>query len=322
MAVTAVAPVAWGSTYVVTRGALPADAPVWGAAFRALPAGLLLLLLVRRLPAGAWWWRSVVLGALNVGGFFVLVYVAAVRLPSSVAAVVMAVAPLVMSGVAWLVDGERMRARTAAAAAGGVVGVVLVVGGASGAVDAPGLVASATALLSSSVGFVLARRWGRVDPVPVVASTAWQLVTGGVALVVAALVVEGAPARPTLGEGTAFAYVSLVATALAFVCWFSGLARLDVTTVGVVGLLNPVTGVLLGAAVAAERVTVAQGLGVAVVLGAVLLAVAAPRDPVAVRAEAVTTGPGTAPEPGPPSPARPLATSRGETGSSGTVAGS
>lgn len=83
VAVTAVAPVAWGSTYVVTRGALPADAPVWGAAFRALPAGLLLLLLVRRLPAGAWWWRSVVLGALNVGGLFVLVYVAAVRLPST-----------------------------------------------------------------------------------------------------------------------------------------------------------------------------------------------------------------------------------------------
>ncbi|HAJ16677.1 MAG TPA: EamA family transporter, partial [Microbacterium sp.] len=38
---TAIAPIAWGSTYFVTRQFLPADAPLWGALFRALPAGLI-----------------------------------------------------------------------------------------------------------------------------------------------------------------------------------------------------------------------------------------------------------------------------------------
>src|SRR5690348_15660987 len=47
VAVTAVAPVAWGSTYVVTRAVLPPE-PLWGAVLRALPAGLLLLLVARR----------------------------------------------------------------------------------------------------------------------------------------------------------------------------------------------------------------------------------------------------------------------------------
>src|SRR3546814_4574768 len=83
--VASVGPVLWGAAYLVTRSALPADAPLWGAALRALPAGIVLLVLARRLPRGSWWWRSIVLGLLNFGAFFVLVYVAAQLLPSSVA---------------------------------------------------------------------------------------------------------------------------------------------------------------------------------------------------------------------------------------------
>src|SRR5688500_14405912 len=74
--VVAVAPIAWGSAYFVARQFLPPDIPLWGAVFRALPAGLLLLAIRRQLPRGAWWWRSLVLGALNMGAFFALVYVA------------------------------------------------------------------------------------------------------------------------------------------------------------------------------------------------------------------------------------------------------
>lgn len=268
--VTAVAPVAWGSTYVVTRQLLPPDAATWGAALRALPAGLVLLLVVRRLPHGAWWWRSAVLGAANVGVFFWLVYVAAQRLPSSVASVVMAGAPLVMLALAWLVDGERPRRAAVVASLVGLVGVVLVVGGAVVVPDGAGLAASGAALLSSSLGFVLARRWSRSDPVPVVASTAWQLLVGGGGLLLVAALTAGPPPRVGPVTVLAYLYVALVATALAFVCWFAGLARLGVAQVGVVGLLNPVTGVLLGVAVAHERLGAAQVVGIVVVLVAVV----------------------------------------------------
>ncbi len=77
VALTAVAPITWGASYFVTRQLLPLDAPLWGATLRALPAAMVLLALVRALPRGAWIWRSVVLGLLNVGVFFVLVYLAA-----------------------------------------------------------------------------------------------------------------------------------------------------------------------------------------------------------------------------------------------------
>jgi probable blue pigment (indigoidine) exporter len=251
--ITAIAPIAWGSTYFVTKHALPADAAVWGAALRAAPAGLLLLLLARRLPRGAWWGRAMLLGTTNVGLFFWLVYVAAQRLPSSVASVVMAGAPLVMLAMAWAIDGDRPRLQGVVASVVGLGGVVLVVGGAVGAPDGWGLAASGAALLSSSVGFVLARRWNRIDPV-------------------AAPLLEGAPPAMDAPAVAGYAYLSLVTTALAFVCWFNGLSRLGVVEVGVIGLLNPVTGVLLGTLLGGEHLGLVQALGIMVVLAAVVAA--------------------------------------------------
>ncbi|MDQ1597529.1 MAG: putative blue pigment (indigoidine) exporter, partial [Microbacteriaceae bacterium] len=58
--VTAIAPVAWGTTYFVTRHFLPADYPLYGAFLRAFPAGLLLLVIGRSLPRGSGWWKAAV----------------------------------------------------------------------------------------------------------------------------------------------------------------------------------------------------------------------------------------------------------------------
>ncbi|RJK95462.1 DMT family transporter [Vallicoccus soli] len=272
-AVAAVAPVTWGATYYVTGQALPTGSPLWGAVLRAVPAGLVLLALRRRLPAGSWWWRSAVLGTLNTGAFFALVYVAAQLLPTSVAATVMATSPLLLLLLAWPLLGRRPAALPLAGAGLGLAGVALLVGAGTAAPDPRGVLASVTALLMASLGYVLAARWGR-DPAlvapDVLSGTAWQLLAGGLALVPAAAVVEGAPPALDAPAVAGFAFVSLVATALAFSCWFAGLARLDPGTVGLLGLLNPLTGVALGTALAGERLGPAQGVGVLLVLAGVL----------------------------------------------------
>jgi probable blue pigment (indigoidine) exporter len=267
--VTAIAPIAWGSTYFVTREFLPADAPLWGAVLRALPAGLVLLAVRPRMPRGTWWWRSLVLGTLNVGVFFALIYLVAQLLPTSLASTVMATSPAVMMLLAWLLAGERLRAVPLVGAGVGLGGVVLLLATDATAVDPLGIAASVTAMLLSSFGYVLAKRWR--DDTEVLAVTAWQLIAGGIMLVPAALLVEGAP--PALGgvEIAAFAYVGLVATALAFVAWFSGLARLPAGTVGLIGLLNPVTGVLMGVLIAGEVLGPWQVAGLGLVLVGILL---------------------------------------------------
>ncbi len=267
--VAAVAPVAWGANYYVTRAALPPGDPLYGAAIRALPAGLLLLGVRGRRPRGSWWWKSLVLGALNTGGFFALVYLAAQRLPTSTASTVMAASPLVMTLIAWALLAERPRAAHLVGAAVGIGGVCLMLLGGTAGADPVGVAASAGAMLMSSLGYVLAKRWGA--GVDVLASTCWQLIAGGLLLLPFAASTEGAPpalgARAVLG----FGYVTVIATALAFATWFAALRHLPAATVGLVGLLNPVTGVLLGTAVAHDPLTWRQLAGLPLVLAGVLL---------------------------------------------------
>ncbi|QCX74534.1 putative DMT superfamily transporter inner membrane protein [Streptomyces sp. YIM 121038] len=269
VALTAIAPVAWGTNYFVTHEYLPADRPLSGAALRALPAGLLLLAVRGQRPRGAWWWRSAVLGLLNVSVFFVLVYVASQLLPTSVAATVMAVSPLTMMLIAWLVVSERPSATHLSGAVVGLAGVCLMLLTGVEGVSVPGVLASAAAMLMSSFGYVLAKRWSA--DADVLASTAWQLTAGGLFLLPVAAAVEGPPAALSLSEILAFVYVGLIATALAFAAWFTGLRHLPAGTVGLIGLLNPFTGVLLGTAVAAEVLTVRQLCGLALVLAGVVL---------------------------------------------------
>lgn len=267
--VTAIAPVAWGSNYYVTRQLLPPESPLWGSALRALPAGVLLLLLARRRPRGSWWWRSLVLGALNVGAFFILVYVASQLLPSSVASTIMASSALVLMLLAWPLLSERPTALAVLGAVTGVAGVGALLLGPGAPVRGWGVAASIAAMAMSSIGFVLTKRWAPTEST--VAVTSWQLIGGGALILPAALVVEGPP--PPL-DGPAllgFGYVTVVATALAYVAWFAGLRRLPAGAVGAIGLLNPVTGVLLGALAAGEAFGARQAVGTGLVLLGVLV---------------------------------------------------
>ncbi|MFI0785911.1 DMT family transporter [Streptomyces lydicus] len=267
--ITALAPVAWGTNYFVTHEFLPAGHPLYGAAIRALPAGLLLLAVRRELPRGSWWWKSLVLGVLNVGAFFVLIYLAAQLLPTSLASTVMATSPLVMMLIAWVLLAERPRPAHLAGAGVGLGGVCLMLLTGTASVDVRGVLASAAAMIMSSWGYVLAKRWSH--QVEVLASTAWQLIAGGLLLLPVAVAVEGAPPALDAPAVLGFGYVTVVATAVAFAAWFAGLRHLPAGTVGLVGLLNPATGVLLGTLLAGEALTARQLCGLALVLTGILL---------------------------------------------------
>ncbi|WP_372593305.1 EamA family transporter [Actinotalea sp.] len=268
-ALTAIAPITWGSTYLVTAALLPAEAPLWGAVLRALPAGLLLLLLARERPRGAWWWRAPLIGTMTVGAFFVLVYVVAQRLPSGLAATMMAVSPAVMMLLAWPMLGLRPQRLPLMGAALGFLGVCAMLLTGVTAVDPVGVLASLAAMAMASVGFLLSRRWA--GEVAVLPATAWQLVAGGLVVLPFALVIEGAPPELDGPAVAGFVYLSMIATALAYVLWFGGLARLEPGTVGLLGLLNPVVGVVLGAVLVGERFGLLQVAGMALVIVGITL---------------------------------------------------
>ncbi|HEX3005012.1 MAG TPA: EamA family transporter, partial [Angustibacter sp.] len=226
--------------------------------------GLLLLALTRRRPHGVWWLRAAVLGTLNIGAFFVLIYVTAQLLPSGIAATLTAFSPLVMMLLAWPLLRQRPTAVSLAAAVVGLVGVALLVLQGGGAVSLAGVAASVAAMAMASLGFILVKRWA--PPVPLLAFTSWQLVAGGVVLAPVALVVEGPPPALGLPALAGFAYLAVIGTGVAYAAWFHGLSRLDPGAVALIGLLNPLVGTALGVVVAHEAFGAVQLLGTALVV--------------------------------------------------------
>jgi probable blue pigment (indigoidine) exporter len=287
--VTAIAPIAWGSTYIVTENFLPPDRPFFAATVRALPAGLVLLAFRRRLPHGDWWWKAVVLALCNIGMFFPLIFLSAYHLPGGLAATLQATSPLAVMGIAWAVIGERAGVVRVAAAVVGLVGVCLLVLRSPGGVDALGLIGAFGSVLVSAVGFVLIKRWE--PPVDLLTLVSWQLVVGGLVLLPVGLVIEGAPPALDLGAVLGFVWIAGAGTALAYFCWFRGLRLMSAGAVSLIGLVNPVVGTLLGVAFAGEAFGTTQVAGMALVLGGVVAGqrftprAAVPLEPVPALAE-------------------------------------
>ena len=268
MALAAVAPVVWGTTYLTTATWLPPDRPLFAATVRALPAGLLLLAVLRRLPTGIWWWRAAALGLTNIGVFFPLLFLGAYRLPGGIASTVQALSPLVVMALAWAMLGERAGRRRVAAGVVGAAGVGLLVLDAGARLDPLGMAGAVGSVASSALGFVLVKRWAA--PVGMLTLVSWQLVAGGLVLLPVGLLLEGPPPTLDAPAVAAFVWLSGVGTVLAYVCWFGAIDRLGAGAVSLVGLLNPLTGTLLGVAVAGEAFGAPQALGGLLVMGGVL----------------------------------------------------
>ena len=274
---TALAPSIWGTTYLVSTEWLPPGRPLLAAVLRALPAGMLLLALTRRLPRGSWWWRSAILGALNIGAFFALLFVAAYRLPGGVAATITSAQPLLVAVLsAWLL-GEQLAWRTVSCALIGIVGVSLLVLRAHARLDWLGVAAAVGAAMVMALGIVLAKRWR--SPAPVLATTAWQLVSGGALVLPLALLIEGPPSSLSAQNLAGYGYLSVIGASLAYVIWFHGIRALSHTKVTFLVLLSPVVATTLGWIVLGQRLSVLQIFGALLVLGSVIAAQARVGEP-------------------------------------------
>jgi probable blue pigment (indigoidine) exporter len=266
--VTLVAPLAWGTTYTATAVLLPPDRPLFSAAVRALPVGLVILIVRRQLPRGAWWWRSLVLGTCTMGLFFVLLFVAAYRLPGGLASTVTATSPLAVMALAAVLIRERPTVGGLVGGVMGVLGVALLVLRAEASVDPIGMLAAIGAVASSALGFVLLKRWER--PTDLLTLTGWQLTAAGLVLLPVAALVEGAPPAIDGRNVVGYLWLGVVGTGLAYVCWFHGLSGMTAGATSLIGLVNPVVGTVLGVVVMHETFGMPQLAGVALVLGGVL----------------------------------------------------
>jgi len=264
LVLTALAPLIWGSSYIVTTQFLPNLDPLTISLLRALPAGLLLLCLVRQLPRGHWIFKMLVLGALNFSIFWSLLFFAAYRLPGGVAAIMGALQPFIVIFAAKALLGTPIRLLSLIAMTAGCIGVALLILTPEAKLDTFGVIAGLLGSSSMALGTVLSRKWH--PPVSALTFTAWQLTAGGL------LLLPFAPFAPTQWSTIsttnilALGYLGLIGAGLTYVIWLRGIKVLQPSAVSILGFLSPLSATILGWLVLSEVLNWTQFLGMVVVL--------------------------------------------------------
>lgn len=264
LALTGLAPLIWGSSYIVTTELLPDGFPLTVAMLRALLAGLILLALVRHLPGRDWIGRLLVLGALNFSIFWAALFAAAYLLPGGVAATLGAVQPLIVLGLAHLLLGSQIPGMAVWSAISGMLGVALLILGPDAQLDPFGVIAALIGAASMAAGVVLTRKWQ--PPVPPVTFAAWQLTAGGLLLLPLALWLEPGFPRPDLNAAIGIGWLSVIGAAATYYLWFRGIAKLGPAAITGLGFLSPLSAVLLGWLVLGQAMSALQMLGAGIVL--------------------------------------------------------
>ena len=241
---TAIAPLIWGSTYLVTTEFLPTNRPFTAALIRVLPAGLLLLVWTRRIPKRSEWPTVVLLGFLNIGFFQAMLFVAAYRLPGGLAAVLSSTQTLMVLVFTWLIDKTMPPKAAWAWSATGVLGIAMLVLSPSARYDGTGILAALSGAAAMALGVYLSKH--KKTSLPVLAFTGWQLFIGGVFLLPVALLAELPLESLSPANIGGYLYLCLFGAVFAYVLFFNGIVKLSPAAVSSLGLLSPVSAFVLG----------------------------------------------------------------------------
>ncbi|WP_308259073.1 EamA family transporter [Pseudonocardia sp. H11422] len=282
--------VLWGSTYLSNRLIITDVPPLLSGGFRFLVGGLLLTIIVL-VARGTRVFRMTraQLGTVLLSGLLLpawgngLVTLGQQHVASGLAALLIASVPLYIVLLRAL-SGDRPRRATLVGVGVGMVGLaVLLLTGPSG--GSGGVVGSAWwgpwLVLLAGLGWASGTFATTRLPVPPnpFALAALQMLAGGAILLAVSL---GTGDRLDVGTVSAVAwgawvYMAVIVSAGAFSAYAYALATLPVSTVATYAYVNPVIAVLLGVLVVGERFSLAQLLGGAIVLLAVILVIAAER---------------------------------------------
>jgi drug/metabolite transporter (DMT)-like permease len=261
----------WASAFVPSRILARGAPPLTILSIRFLLAGGLLFVGVfaTRLPVprdGATWLRLFALGVGSNALYLGLSYEALRHMSAGMGSIIASTNPLILALVApWLLR-EPLTVRKATGLLLGFAGVLLAMHTRAGSSAARPLdvLLSLLGVLSFVFSNVLYKRM-RQRPHPVVLNAA-QLFCAGVALIPAALLIEGAPhIQWTLPVVASLAYLIVVLSVGASMLWFWILHHGEASRVSAYFFLTPVFGLLLGALILGEPLTPLDGVALIVI---------------------------------------------------------
>jgi drug/metabolite transporter (DMT)-like permease len=244
----------WGTTYLAIRIALETIPPLFLVALRFSISGAILLLAAKlsgaHLPRG----RKLLLTAFN--GVLILgigngcLVIAELWIPSSLAALFIAISPFWMVGLEALIPGgARLMWTTAVGMLIGFLGASLLVGpsllheGMGGHIW-NGFLILQLGSASWSLGSILQKR--SVSEVHPVVNGAVQQLAAGLAFVIPALLTGRTPEKWTAEGAGSILYLVVFGSLVGYSAYIYALERLPVAIVSIYTYINPIVAAILG----------------------------------------------------------------------------
>jgi drug/metabolite transporter (DMT)-like permease len=272
----------WGSTFLAIRIGVEQVPPLLLAAMRFLAAGVILYLWEvgrgQRSPSRREWASAALLGFIIFVLDYGLLFWAEQRVPSGIAAVMLATIPAFTALAEIIVlRTQRLTLRLGVALLIGLAGVAVLVsrglnlGGAS--IDTRG----AVGLLLAAVSWSYASALTRQVPLPAskVMSSGAQMLLGGIFLTIAAALFgefhNFHPATVSRAAWIALVYLIIAGSIAGFTAYVWLIHHESLTKVGTYAYVNPVIAVLLGYFVGGEALGMRTVLGTLFVLVSVVV---------------------------------------------------
>jgi drug/metabolite transporter (DMT)-like permease len=270
----------WGSTYLAIRYAVEEIPPFLMAGTRFFVAGAMMYAWVRwrgaPRPTGANWRAALIVGALLLVGGNGGVSWAEQRIPSGLAALLVATAPLWMVVLNWGLSGTRPSGRVWLGLVVGFAGLAILVGPSEllggGAADPLGAGAVVLGSLAWAAGSVVS---GRLDlPRSPQLATATEMLGGGALLMLTGTLLGEWGRVDLAGVGwqswVAYLYLVFVGSLVGFSAYVWLLRHAEVAKVATYAYVNPVVAVLLGWLIAGEALTARIMIAAAVIVAGVV----------------------------------------------------
>jgi drug/metabolite transporter (DMT)-like permease len=272
----------WGSTFLAIRVGVREVPPFLLAGLRFLIAGLVLFAWMRAKgtasPTARQWFSATLLAVLIFVLDYGLLFWAERRVPSGIAAVMMATIPLFMtlSEIVFL-KTQRLTPRLGAALLVGIGGVLVLVSRSISFGDAPIDTTGAVALIVAAIGWSVGSALTRKLPLPSskAMSSGAQMLAGGVLLTITSAAVgefHGFRVQAvSIKAWLALAYLIVAGSIVAFTAYVWLIHHESPTKVGTYAYVNPVVAVLLGYFLGGEGLSLRTIVGTMLVLVSVVV---------------------------------------------------
>jgi len=281
----------WGSTFLAIRVGVREVPPFLLAGLRFLIAGLVLFAWMRAKgtvsPTAREWFSATLLAVLIFVLDYGLLFWAERRVPSGIAAVMMATIPVSMalSEILFL-KTQRLTPRLGAALLIGIGGVLVLVSRSISFGDSPIDTIGAIALIVAAIGWSVGSALTRKLPLPSskAMSSGAQMFAGGVLLMITSAALgefRGFRVQAvSLKAWLALAYLIVAGSIIAFTAYVWLIHHESPTKVGTYAYVNPVAAVLLGYFLGGEGLSLRTIVGTMLVLVSVVVITTTPKKQV------------------------------------------